>query len=514
MISLGVRFVRTPFLFLMSQPPQPPPAKKAAKKTTRKTAKKAAKKVAKKAAAKKGAKQLPPVPTDEASLLGLLGQSQSTLAEKLVSRHKTPLAFKRMSEVRKNYLDFHNIVLEELFANRGLVHQTMGEIIGPEGIGKTTLALYLIGIAARALCPCYYISTEQKPQDNLRALRSISSDRQRAEQLSRLITFSELHQITETLDHIEVWADTMRREMRYPMDIPLVVVIDTWSKLLSDAEAAGWYELPKFLDEKAKKKLKQVGEASNMGHSKHGHSWARYMPSWLRKWNMILILVEHQNDDVVMESGPMARRAATPMTNKTRIGGRAFDQNAAWQLILGKKGQWKDSSSDTILGQEVAARMEKNSYGPYGRRTFWHIRNENLKDTPTFLDPALHFHVNFAKWVSDKKLFELEIRQGRCYSEKLGLHGADYREVWDAFHARPELVEKMGRDLKIRGYDDTIDRILEEQQAAVKSPEELEEEYRLEDEDLVTRAAVEAEEAAKEAEKEGEDDDKGGDEEE
>lgn len=483
----------------MSQPPKPPAAKKAAKKTAKKAAKKSVAKKAAKKAAKKGVKQLPPVPTDEASLLGLLDGAQTSLQERLVSRHKTPLAFKRMSEVQKHYLFFHNIVLEHLFANRGLVHQTMGEIIGPEGIGKTTLALHLLGTAARALCPCYYISTEQKPQDKLRAMRSISSDRAKAEELTKkVVTFSELHQITEVLDHIEDWAEHLRRDVRYPLHIPLVVVIDTWSKLLSDAEAVGWYELPKFIDDKAKKKLKQIGQASNMGHSKQGHSWSRYMPSWLRKWNMILILVEHQNDDVVMESGPMARRPAGAMHNKTRIGGRAFDQNAAWQLILGKKGQWKDTSSDTILGQEVAARIEKNSYGPYGRKTFWHIRDENLRDTPTFLDPALHFYVNFAKWVSDKKLFELEIRQGRCYSGKLGLAGASYRDVWDAFHARPEMVEQMGRQLQIRGYDDTIDRILDEQAVVIKPQEELEEEYKLEDEDLLTREAVEAEEAAKE----------------
>lgn len=446
-------------------PPAPKAAKKAAKKAAAKkpkkkvakVAKKAPKKTDKKVAAKKIAQR---VANDPSELGDALDAMQVGLSGLVVSRNKTPLSFKRMSDVRREFMRFNNLSLERLFGMCGIPHGTLGEIIGPESSGKTTLCFTLMGLALKYYCPCLYISTENKPPGTERAMRMLSTDPVEAATMLRRITMHETHTLKESVDTMDVWIDYVRNKapIVIPITTPIVVVIDTWSKLMNDAEANGFVEHPDFMEAKAKKKLKEVGEAAKMGHAAFAQAWCRRLPHMHEKYNLILILVGHQNVSVVMaQPGQKAPPPKSAMHNKTRIGGKAFDQNSAWQLIVAKGEQWKDTSTGGVIGNVIRARMEKNSYGPQGRTAEWNLRNEVPVDTSAYLDPAIHFYIFFMKYMAEMKLLDVEVRSGRIHSPILGVMGVTYREAWLALQMRPDLIEKLGSQMQIYGYKSDLD---------------------------------------------------------
>ena len=196
-----------------------------------------------------------------------------------------------------------------------------------------------------------------------------------------------------------------------------------------------------------------MGEASNLGHSRFAHAWCRRLPYFLTNRNMILILVEHQNEDVSMTQGPYAARPKTGLFNKKKIGGKAFDQNAAWQIILEGGEQWKTPDKTGLLGQDVRARMDKNSYGARGRRASWKIRNEQMHDTPEELAPALWFDWEACDWLVDSKMVGASVSHGKYTCPVLNASAVKAPEMWHALYQRPDIVEGLGRALKISGYE-------------------------------------------------------------
>ena len=143
-----------------------------------------------------------------------------------------------------------------------------------------------------------------------------------------------------------------------------------------------------------------------------------------------------------------------------RNGGKAFDQLAAWQLIMGKGSQWKDSEGN-LLGHDVISRMDKNSYGSGGRRAAWKMRTEKLIDTETYLAPALNFDMDAARWLLDTKLTGATYAQGRYTSQLVDVMAAPPDVFWQAITSRQEIVEPLARALRIEGYDDAVDKIIE-----------------------------------------------------
>ena len=174
---------------------------------------------------------------------------QDSLRELVASHKKTPLTFATLADIKSSYVPLHNIYLEHLWGTRGLPEHTLGEIIGPEGIGKTTLAFYLIGKALRNGCPALYLATEGKPMLPERVKRNFSFIRKEADQMLKSVTAAEVFTLASMAEHIEAWADHVRNTVKLPRNVPGIIVVDTWSKLMSDAEAMGYYEDdPEYMD--------------------------------------------------------------------------------------------------------------------------------------------------------------------------------------------------------------------------------------------------------------------------
>jgi hypothetical protein len=240
-----------------------------------------------------------------------------------------------------------------------------------------------------------------------------------------------------------------------------MVIIDTWGKMMSAAEAAGYCdEIPGYDTPEVKRKLKDVNTASNLGHANFAHAWVRRLPYFLRHRNVIIILVQHQNVKIDMTgmAGPMI--ANGQLFNKTKLGGKAFDQLAAWQLIMGMGQSWKTSDGE-LLGHDVIVRMDKNSYGGRGRRAIWKLRDEKLLDTETYLAPSLHFELDAARWLLDTKLMGATYSQGRYSCASMNMASATPAEFWQAAISDQARVNALAQALKIVGYSNDVDKIIE-----------------------------------------------------
>ncbi len=448
-----------PLLLMPKNKKIPPIPGDAVLDTTLSVVTKVPKKVPKKAAGKKVAAVHAEVITEPAALHAALLSLQEALAANTLAKNKTPLHFQTLADVRSKFIPFDNLMLEYLWGCRGLPQHTIGEIIGPEGIGKTTLALWLAGRGNRGGMPVFYIETEGKPMLLERMIRNFSSNREEANKMARQVTYCECRELKQSVTYIEEWAKVLREDIRYPINLPAMVIIDTWGKMMSAAEAAGYFlSVPEHASPEAKRKKKDVGEATNWGHSSFAHDWVRRLPHFLESRNIVIILVQHQNIKMDMGAGGPAISTGQ-MYNKTKIGGKAFDQLAAWQLILGSGQQWKTSDGQ-LLGQDVMARMDKNSYGARGRKALWKLRNEMLMDTETYLAPSLHFEIDGARWLLDSKLTGASHAQGRYTCESMGVQAAPPGEFWDAVMSDPRRVAAIAKALKIEGYDDVVDKII------------------------------------------------------
>lgn len=370
------------------------------------------------------------------------------------ARKKIPTTLMSMSDIRRSFVPIPNFYVQGTFNTYGLQPGTVFEIIGPEGIGKTTLAFTIGGWAMSSGYPFYYLHTEGKLMDANRISRCLHTDKATAQRMLNVMSIDEAYEIRHAVTNIEQWVDAVRNvnDITVPMDIPLVVVIDTWSKLMSPGEAMGVYDIIGEFDNKSK--VKDLGTASNLEHSKITHYWCRRLPYWLKQNNVLLIVVSHQNQKVDMGFGGGSFMSADVAAgfNKTKIGGNALNQNTATQVILRRMGMAKNGSGDNI-GTKVQMRVVKNSFGAEHNLCNYEVRTRPASDTDTYQEPALDFNEGMANWFAENKYLGTTVSRKRYSTTELGVTSVTAAEFCETFHAREDLKEKLGSQLGLIGYD-------------------------------------------------------------
>lgn len=393
--------------------------------------------------------------------------------------------YKTMAQVRVEHLPVRDFYFQQFIGSYGLPRRSLLEIIGGKGLGKTTLSLWLAGhIIDRLGAPTLFLECEEKPMDANRAIRAMSNDPVRAKKLLDSITFKKVKQLSEMNEQLMLFCKTWRGEqvngkkgVAIPSHVPLVVIVDPWSKLLTQAEANGFYNYNKNMDAANVKKAKDIGEGSNLGHSNWAAGWGRRLGHIMGHYNVLLICTHHQNCKIDMSSGggiTLPENTAA-LYNAVKIGGKATEQNASTMLILAAGGQVKDSSGNT-RGKYINARVEKNSYGWDNQKASWELRThcEPFDIEGQYLDSALHFEDEMAKWMATEKHLGTTADRKRYSSKELGVQGVTGEEFSRAFHANQEVMNRLGKNLRLVGYDDLVDRISEESTAKEEPDEQSE----------------------------------------
>ena len=294
-----------------------------------------------------------------------------------------------------------------------------------------------------------YVECEGKPMRPDHRRRIFSRDPELAEKIDNTITWLSARSLPEMHNAYTTWAKNLRKTV--PLDIPAVVVIDPLGKLKTREEAEGRSDFGKGAAAKAKSKEKDVATGSNQGFAKFCHAWARVMPEEMEKYNLTIIVVNHQNTHIDMSGFGGAFVSAK--RNDTTIGGKAIGQLAALRLTLTNLGD-ELTSDRRCIGKNVNVYVLKNSYGPRGREAQLLIKFSDFVDTEDELERVVQYDAALAKWFSDEKLYNLRIVSKRVTCEELNLVNATFKEFGRALEARPDIINELGIRYKIDGYEE------------------------------------------------------------
>lgn len=351
------------------------------------------------------------------------------------------------------------------------------ELIGGDGVGKSTLVHTVLGWAAAQNMPGCHIETENKPVADDRIKRCYSTDRAIAQLIfDKAVSRFQAFEITEAHRVLLEWAKAIRDVKGgtgIPIEYPGVVVLDTFSKLMSPVEALsvtayGKEERDKEEAKAAAKaakggrkpalpKEKELDEGSNFLHAKLAHKMTRTWPALLNLYNLFIIVVNHQNDDTKASmaggGGFVMTAEQKDRTNRTTIGGKAFRQIVSYQAVIGsgKIDYQEVKGTKTAMSQQLTASMTKNSYGPR-RRLDYRIDFFGKRDTDTHTTPVLDFDTGIADLLKQVGMKVIIHSQTEASCSELGLLNASPEEIAQRVHQDPDLMEELGRKLEIRGY--------------------------------------------------------------
>ena len=329
---------------------------------------------------------------------------------------------------------------------------TIMEILGGDGIGKTTFVMTLMGMFMRnANAPCLFVNSEgsAKRLDNDRMASCLAKDKDMAYKYLKTISFDRGTALKETLENIDEWIKSMRGDkVGVPIEIPLIVAIDTISKLVPPSEA-------RMLGFKEKSEsVKGLGESSNLEFSKLMHEWCRSRATFLEDNNVFMIVVSHQNDKIDMSRSPVGAFMSEEYkaaNNKVKIGGRALNQSAAIQVSLTRIKGEKDSNGK-LESHVISLKVLKNSLGPDSRSCTYKLRVENKMDTDTEFEPAIDFNATTAELFVKEEIFGTKETRKRYTCDALGIQGLTAYDFGKAIHDDASIKQKIGEALHIRGY--------------------------------------------------------------
>ena len=391
----------------------------------------------------------------------------------------------------KNILPLASFSFQNILKARGLVTGTIMDILGADGIGKTSLSYYLMGQAMAANGVCLYIETEGKPLDRSRAERCLHPNRKIAAQMYDAIYQEPARELREAANKIETWILQMRAPgTKVPPSSPLVIFLDTFSKLMSPTEAAGFAAYATESDEeklkkkekekekkaKAKGKVvekkeakekvdesKELGAGSNFGHAKLSQEWSRRLPYFLSRYNAILVLVRHQNDKIEMGGGGggmVLTAEQKDAFNRTSIGGRAWLQSAAYGIILSRldfvKSQIAGETVKTALNIKMS--LAKNGWGPLAEGKY-RLTLVPRQDTEDWFEPAISFDPWLPELIAKKKLMKVSVKNATTVISTEFNPGGRSEEIpldrfIDLFYSDPNRVAELGRQLGFAHFDE------------------------------------------------------------
>lgn len=441
------------------------------------TAKKAAKKApAKKAPTKRAGKGVdlsaplgvdaPFVrPTVMTSTLDLFSEDEDPSAELVAAmregldgvsqRAKTKqVSFLTPEQMTKTIVPLDELTLQNAIGAVGLRAGTLFELIAPEHVGKTTLVANWLGKFAIQGCQALYIECEGKQMDPNRFLRCMHTNRRVAKRAFKMVAFTKARTLKQAEHNMNSWVKTARAssdaDPRFAGK-PLIVVVDPWGKLMSEAEAVGIVDfgLSKEAAAAAKAKVKETGAASNLGHAKYAHAWTRRLPTWLEDNNVILIIVQHQNEHIDM--GSYSPVMVSDAKNDTVIGGKAFAQLAAYRATLTSAGQWQGANKVNV-GLKTRLMFIKNSYGPKNRTLDIRLKFEHHDDTELHFDPVTYYSHGLADWMANNGILNTKLSDKLYTCDTLKCVAVTAEELHGALKQRPDVLQFIGTKLKIEGY--------------------------------------------------------------
>lgn len=375
----------------------------------------------------------------------------------LMAKAGVGAGFGSSTQSARDYLPVPWIAFQYLIGRPGIPLNTITEFIGSESVGKSSLVYALMGEFVAHNIPCFYINSEPKALEPDWQLRLLGTDPIKGEKIRDAIDIQPLNALEEMDEHMRAWVKIKREDEGIPNDVPLVVVIDSITKLMNPEEFAvsGLAKLKPG----EKKKPEGVGNVSQKPGvtAKWLHQWARLITPLLEQKNVTIIAVSGQNQNMDAGGGPSFIKPSEKR-NKTRTGGNALNQSAALQFTVTYKGAYKNTAG-VACGKEVLLFCEKNSYGPSFREvkyTLYDDRNENYpEDLPgMYKQQAIDMDIALANLLVEKKVLGTSVTRKRYSSSKAEAYEMTAKGFVEHILAKPELFMQVVNDLSIKGYEE------------------------------------------------------------
>lgn len=357
--------------------------------------------------------------------------------------------FKSAAEINRDYLPIPWLAFQYLIGRIGLPVNTIVEFIGQENTGKSSLVASIIGNFIQYNIPCFYCNTEPKMLESDWLSRLISTDLATGEKVKAVLEVSERLYTLDDMDKlIRQWIKVKRVDQAIPRDVPLVIAVDTVTKLLNPEEAATLFRT-NTSDIDLSKSISDVSKKPGVT-AKWLHEWSRSIKSLLEQENVTIICVSGQN--ISMSTGVAAFCAdGGASLNKTRPGGTALNQSAALQITITRRSILKDTAGEAI-GEVIRARVVKNSYGPK-REIEYALRNDLFTDGVDYVHQAIDMTDSFCGILAKKQIMGITCNRKKYTSEELGVYQASASSLYSKIADDPELTHKIGTGLKISGYE-------------------------------------------------------------
>lgn len=335
-------------------------------------------------------------------------------------------------------LPLEDVTLQYVLAINAIRQGTIVEMIGEEGIGKTSFVFNLLGKGLRAhpYSAAIYLNSEgrNKLTSVSRLKACMSKDKEESEQLFKRVIAGNVGSLNDALNSMVNYGQLLRQSLDKrgiaKKDSPIFIAVDTLSKLMPKSEAI----LAGLGDKGVSKNIME--DTSNLEFAKTMQKWSRWVGTQLDEYGICLILVSHQNTKIDMSfAGKFLTQADMKENNKTKIGGNSVNQSATIQFTLtrSKALKHKTTTSEETIGQVIKLKVVKNSNSVPDRKIYYKLNTNPKGETETQWPDALDFTYGLPEMFIQEHLYGVKVEAS----------------TKDTFSSKPLQLEKVERDLLI-----------------------------------------------------------------
>lgn len=429
-------------------------------KTTNK--KVATKKVATKRVIRKKTTKVDVVEKFDFTKKSVVSAIRERLLNSSVGSKKLGAGYASLQQLRPSFVPFGDFALEAMTCKRGWISGNCYEIIGSDSAGKSTMVYHMIGNLLKQQIPSYLLLSQNKILTDVWVKRTLSDSVTTSEKLYDAVFADKVYTMVDAIEATDAFCRRIRREFPQLATQPVAVFLDSFGFLQPPDMAAGYVDQGVAVKSGSKKadSVKNLSDLANFGMSKLAHLWKQRLGYLLNRYNAFLVIVEDQNTRIDMQSSSLpAFMQPKEEHNRTKKGGRAFNQLSAVQWTLVDRGMRKDAAKQKI-GHQIRMTTVKNTYGDKFRYVDYLLRTDGFADEGDYQQrtidlsiPTLEMLMGAFPGDGDAGGFGITNKDGLFSSTYFGLYDVPAHEVVRAFESSPELVKWAGTALGIYGYD-------------------------------------------------------------